>query len=330
MEWSLNTMEQNNKTEKNKIEIPEIKVETENETIEVNPLVDAFEAISKVMVPEGAEQDMTEMFGALLSMPDREFETIAPILMDEINRSLNNPADRITLVAAMTSQGYSGQDLTETFDEICKEIDNQLTEMSQIKKDWLKQLMGATINAINETEGISKRFVRIPYERCHKDAKEPAYAHASDSGMDVYALEDITLAPGEQKIIPIGIKVALPAGYELQVRAKSSIAAKTKFRIANGIGTIDAGYRNEIGVIIENNEPPIRDITYEPELDENGNIIKLNITSILYGSSYTISKGQKFAQLVLSEVPKAVLYEVESVGDIGDNRGGGWGSTGKF
>ena len=108
MEWSLNTMEQNNKTEKNKIEIPEIKVETENETIEVNPLVDAFEAISKVMVPEGADQDMAEMFGALLSMPDEEFSAIAPILMDEINRSLNNPADRITLVAAMTSQGYSG------------------------------------------------------------------------------------------------------------------------------------------------------------------------------------------------------------------------------
>lgn len=75
--------------------------------------------------------------------------------------------------------------------------------------------MGTTINAINETEGISKRFVRIPYEKCHEDAKEPTYAHVSDSGMDVYALEDITLAPGEQKTIPIGIKVALPAGYEL-------------------------------------------------------------------------------------------------------------------
>lgn len=158
---------------------------------------------------------MTEMFGALLAMPDEEFSTLAPVLMDEVNRSLNNPADRITLVAAMASQGYNGEDLTETFDEICKEIDNQLTELSQVKKDWLKQLMGATINAINETEGISKRFVRIPYEKCHEDAKEPTYAHVSDSGMDVYALEDITLAPGEQKIIPIGIKVALPAGYEL-------------------------------------------------------------------------------------------------------------------
>ena len=316
--------------QKNKIEIPEIKVETENETIEVNPLEDAFKAITQVMVPEGAEQDMTEMFGALLAMPDEEFSALAPVLMDEVNRSLNNPADRITLVAAMTSQGYNGEDLTETFDEICKEIDNQLTELSQVKKDWLKQLMGATINAINETEGISKRFVRIPYEKCHEDAKEPTYAHVSDSGMDVYALEDITLAPGEQKIIPIGIKIALPAGYELQVRPKSGLSAKTKLRVANAPGTVDAGYRDEIGVIVENVEPPIKDITYEEIFNEDGTIESLKVTSILYGSSYTIGKGQKFAQLVLSEVPKAVLYEVEKVGEIGEDRGGGFGSTGKF
>ena len=313
--------------QKDKIEIPEIKVETENETIEVNPLEDAFKAIAQVMVPEGAEQDMTEMFGALLAMPDEEFSALAPVLMDEINRSLNNPADRITLVAAMASQGYNGEDLTETFDEICKEIDNQLTELSQVKKDWLKQLMGATINAINETEGISKRFVRIPYEKCHEDAKEPAYAHLSDSGMDVYALEDITLAPGEQKIIPIGIKVALPAGYELQVRPKSGLSAKTKLRVANTPGTIDAGYRDEIGVIIENVEPPIRSIATDFAESPNDPI---PVGAIEFGKSYTIGKGQKFAQLVLSEVPKAVLYEVEKVGEIGEDRGGGWGSTGVY
>lgn len=316
--------------QKNNIEIPEIKVETEDKTIEVNPIEDAMDALVKVIAPE-VEGDITEMFGALLSMPDKEFETIAPILMDEITRSLNTPADRLTLVTVMTAQGYKGDDLTETFDEICKEIDNQLTEISQVKRDWLKQLMGATINAINETEGISKHFVRIPYEKCHEDAKEPAYAHASDSGMDVYALEDITLAPGEQKIIPIGIKVALPAGYELQVRPKSGLSAKTKLRIANAPGTIDAGYRDEIGVIIENVESPIKDITYEPVMNvENGQVDHLQVTSILYGNSYTIGKGQKFAQLVLSEVPKAVLYEVEKVGEIGEDRGGGFGSTGKF
>jgi dUTP pyrophosphatase len=185
--------------------------------------------------------------------------------------------------------------------------------------------MGAVTNAINETEGISKRYIRIPYEKCHKDAKTPAYAHETDSGMDVFALEDITLAPGEQKIIPIGIKVALPAGYELQVRPKSGVSAKTKLRVANAPGTIDAGYRDEIGVIIENVEPPIRSIATDFAESPNDFI---PVGAIEFGRSYTIGKGQKFAQLVLSEVPKAVLYEVESVGEIGEDRGGGFGSTG--
>lgn len=292
---------------------------------EVNPITDSFEAISKIMVGDEGTEDATAMFGALLSMPDDEFKDVSTILLDEINRSLNTPAERIALVAAMTAQGYTGDDLTDTFQELCNEIDTQLTDLSQIKRDWLKQLMGSVTNAINETEGISKRYIRVPYEKCHEDAKAPAYAHETDSGMDVYALEDITLAPGEQKIIPIGIKVALPAGYELQVRPKSGISAKTKLRVANAPGTIDAGYRDEIGVIIENVEPPIRSIATDFAESPNDFI---PVGAIEFGRSYTIGKGQKFAQLVLSEVPKAVLYEVESVGEIGEDRGGGFGSTG--
>lgn len=292
---------------------------------EVNPITDSFEAISKIMIGDEGVEDATAMFGALLSMPDDEFKDVSTILLDEINRSLNTPAERIALVAAMTAQGYTGDDLTDTFQDLCNEIDTQLTDLSQIKRDWLKQLMGSVTNAINETEGISKRYIRVPYEKCHEDAKAPAYAHETDSGMDVYALEDITLAPGEQKIIPIGIKVALPAGYELQVRPKSGISSKTKLRVANAPGTIDAGYRDEIGVIIENVEPPIRSIATDFAESPNDFI---PVGAIEFGRSYTIGKGQKFAQLVLSEVPKAVLYEVESVGEIGEDRGGGFGSTG--
>ena len=143
--------------------------------------------------------------------------------------------------------------------------------------------------------------------------------------MDVFALEDITLAPGEQRIIPIGIKVAIPAGYELQVRPKSGISAKTKLRIANAPGTIDAGYRDEIGIIVENVEPPIKDIQYD--FNDDGSV-NINSMSIIHGSSYTIGEGQKIAQLVLAEVPKVTLLKVEKVSDIGENRGGGFGSTG--
>jgi dUTPase len=82
----------------------------------------------------------------------------------------------------------------------------------------------------------------------------------------------------------------------------------------------DSGYRDEIKVIIENVEPPIRDIT----IDDDG-----KVTSILYGSDYFIGKGEKFCQLVLSEVPKIAFYRVESIKDIDDiDRGGGFGSSG--
>ena len=135
----------------------------------------------------------------------------------------------------------------------------------------------------------------------------------------MYALEDITIAPGETKLIPLGIKCALPLGYELQVRPKSGRCLKTKLRIANTPGTIDAGYRDEIGVIIDNIEPVIR----HADMDETGRLF-----NILWGQSYTIGKGEKFAQLVLSEVPKAAFYEVETVANIGEDRKGGFGSTG--
>jgi dUTP pyrophosphatase len=151
----------------------------------------------------------------------------------------------------------------------------------------------------------------------------PQYANTTDSGMDVYALDDITVAPGETVLVPTGVKMAIPVGYEIQVRPKSGRALKTKLRVANTPGTVDAGYRDEIKVIIENIEPPFKDINYT--FNDDGSI---KINSIVHGSAFTIGKGEKFCQLVLCEVPKAALYVVDSVSEIGENRGGGFGSTG--
>lgn len=305
------------------VEVPSI--ENQEEVREVNPVMDAFNALAETLDLQDAAEDGTALFGAILAMPEDQFEIIAPTILDNMQRSMNDPNARIALVATLDNTGYKGDELTSMFTEICEEIDKQMTEISQQKRDWIKQVLSVVLNAINETEGISKRYVRIPYEKCHEAAKEPAYAHVSDSGMDVFALEDITLAPGEQKIIPIGIKVALPAGYELQVRPKSGISSKTKLRVANAPGTIDAGYRDEIGIIVENIEPPIKSIATSFAQSPNDCI---PIGAVEFGSSYTIGKGQKFAQLVLAEVPKATLFEVEKVSDIGEDRGGGFGSTG--
>ena len=272
----------------------------------------------------GTEEDKSfgDALTSLFNMDDEKFTLISPGILQSFQQSVNNPNDKLGLVQALNANGATAEDLVTSFNTIADTIDS-IEEISQIKRDFLKSLLATLTNTVNETEGIAKRLVQIPVELCHPDAKIPQYANTSDSGMDVYALDDYTIAPGETKLIPTGIKFALPPGYEIQVRPKSGRALKTKLRIANTPGTVDAGYRDEIKVIVENIEPPIKDIEYD--FNDNGTPI---IKSILHGAAYTIGKGEKFCQLVLMEVPKAALYRVEQVGEIGENRGGGFGSTG--
>ena len=257
----------------------------------------------------------------LLAMPEEHFAILAPVFLAELEKGLKNVNDQMILVQSMNLQGLKAENVREQYEVIYAEIDSQMGDvLSHQKRDFLKQMLGITYNALAEAEGVAKKNILIPLEFCHSDAKMPAYAHLTDSGMDVFATEDITIAPGETKLVPIGIKVAIPAGYELQVRPKSGRCLKTKLRVANTPGTIDAGYRDEIAVIIDNIEPFIK----SAQMGEGG--ILYNVE---FGSSYTIGAGEKFAQLVLCEVPKAIFYEVEKVADIAnDGRQGGFGSTG--
>lgn len=270
----------------------------------------------------GSFGDMDSLL-TVLSLPDNEFRVMSEIIIQEMEKSLNNANDRLILTQNLNSMGLKAEDLVSEYQQTINRL-NEIKDGFPLEKvGFLKRLMITIINAISETEGIPKRTINIPIELCNKEAKMPAYARVGDAGMDVYAIEDITINPGETKIIPLGIKVAIPNGYELQVRPKSGRSAKTKLRVANTPGTIDSGYRDEVGVIIENIEPSIKDVTYD--FDENHYPI---ITSILHGQSYTISKGEKFAQLVLSEVPTATFTPVESVASFSGDRGGGFGSTG--
>lgn len=283
------------------------------------------------LVADESGNDVFNSMIQLLDTPDDEFVLLAPGIMQAFEQSLNNPNDKIALTQSLNALGYRGEDLTENFLQIVEEIDKM--DYSVPKKDFLKGVFGALSNAVNDTEGIAKRTVQIPIELCHNDAKIPQYAHISDSGLDVYALDDITIKPGETVLVPTGIKVALPPGYEIQVRPKSGRCVKTKLRVANTPGTIDQGYRDEIKVIIENIEAPIKDIDYEFVVPTNQHGEQTGppycrINSILHGSDFTIGKGEKFAQLVLMEVPKAAFYRVDTVRDIGEDRGGGFGSTG--
>lgn len=281
--------------------------------------VDEVLASLKGIFGEDSEQtELGEIFIRALAVDDDKFAIIAPGILQSYQQALNNPNDRLAVVAQVNAYNLKAEDIIDNFISLSKEVDEM--GISAQKRDFIKQILASLIQAINETKGISKRMVPVAIELCNEDAKVPQYAHISDSGADVYALEDITVKPGETVLVPTGFKVALPPGYELQVRPKSGRALKTKLRVANTPGTIDQGYRDEVKVIIENVEAPIQDIT----VDDEG-----RVTSILYGKDFTIGKGEKFAQLVLCEVPKAVFYRVENIMEVDEeNRGGGFGSSG--
>ena len=280
-----------------------------------------FEKFMNTLKEVNPEMGGFDELGALLALPEEAFVVIAPVFLAELEKGFHNINDQMIMVQSMNMLGLKAESVREQYEQLYQEIDEQMGGiLSHAKRDFLKQMLGLTYNALSEAEGIAKKTILIPIEFCDNKAHLPTYAHLTDSGMDVFALEDITIAPGETKLVPTGLKVAIPAGYELQVRPKSGRCLKTKLRVANTPGTIDAGYRDEIGIIIDNIEPFIKNAS----IDENGRLYDVE-----FGSSYTIGAGEKFAQLVLCEVPKAAFYQVESVGTIvNDGRAGGFGSTG--
>jgi dUTP pyrophosphatase len=279
-------------------------------------LEEVLNEIGKINPENGGFEEVA----TLLALPEEHFAILAPLFLSELEKSFKNVNDELAMAQAMNAAGIRAEDVKNEYTALCAEIEEQMSgTLSAQKRDFLKALMAITYNAVSETEGIAKRNILIPIEYCREGAKMPAYAHLTDAGMDVFATEEITINPGETKLIPLGIKVALPIGYELQVRPKSGRSLKSKLRVANTPGTIDAGYRDEIGVIVDNIDPYIK----HAEMDENGRLYNVE-----FGSSITIGKGEKFAQLVLSEVPKAVFYEVETVAGMGEDRQGGFGSTG--
>lgn len=268
------------------------------------------------------EEEALAAISRILALPDEFFDIISEAFLLNLEKQLKDPQIKAQLLATVKMNNYNYKDYPKIVEQANKEIDEELLDLSESRRDFLKRMMNIASNAISDCISEEKNF-SIPIELCHPDAKIPTYANDTDAGMDIYAIEEVEILPGETKLIKTGLKVAIPIGYELQVRPKSGRALKTKLRVANTPGTIDSGYRDEIGVIIENIEPPIKNIGYE--FDENGTPI---IKSILHGEPYIIQKGQKFAQLVLSEVPKVSFFQVDNIKEISGDRHGGFGSTG--
>ena len=127
----------------------------------------------------------------------------------------------------------------------------------------------------------------------------PAYATNGAAGMDVLAAEDVTLAPGARHAVATGLSVAIPAGYEIQVRPRSGLALKHGISVPNTPGTIDSDYRGELKVILINHG----------------------------AEAFAIARGDRVAQLVLAPVTQAAWEEVAELDDTARGAGG-FGSTG--
>ena len=139
----------------------------------------------------------------------------------------------------------------------------------------------------------------LKFRRIHPDASLPSYAHEGDAGMDVRSVEDVEIAPGSRALVHTGLVMMLPPGWEAQVRPRSGLALKHGVTVLNTPGTIDAGYRGEVGVILANfGEGPFK-----------------------------VARGDKVAQIVVAPVARAEIVESAEV-DETERGAGGFGSTG--
>jgi len=158
--------------------------------------------------------------------------------------------------------------------------------------------------------------MKVKFKKLHPNAKLPSYAKPGDAGMDLCACLDminwskvmnpedyaIYVAPGTIELIPIGLSMELPPGYEAQIRPRSGLALKEGITVLNSPGTIDEGYRGPVGIILINH------------LQSN--------------FSFKVTNGMKIAQMVIKPVERAEIEEVEELSDT--ERGqGGFGSTGE-
>lgn len=145
-------------------------------------------------------------------------------------------------------------------------------------------------------------MVEVLVTRLDAGVPLPAYAHPGDAGADLVTTVDVRLAPGERALVPTGIAVALPPGYAAFVHPRSGLAARCGLSIVNTPGTIDAGYRGEISVLLVNHDP---------------------------ADPIELRRGDRIAQLVVQAVEQADFAVVDTLpGSV--RGGGGYGSTGGF
>lgn len=233
-----------------------------------------------------------------LDLPDNKFDAAYPEFKKSLNSIFNRKDFQNEIISTANISPMTEEDRKEALEFVnnyIEEIKND-DSLSENKKDILITFIKKSYTSAVELAENPRERVGVKIQLIHPNAKLPQYANPSDAGADIFAVEDITIEPHTTTIVPTGIKVQIPAGYEIQIRPRSGLSCKTSLRIANAPGTIDHLYNKEIGVILEN----------------TGN------------DSYTIKNGDKIAQMLIAPTPMIVWEEVDNIEDSGR---GGFGST---
>lgn len=247
----------------------------------------------------------------ILEFPD---EVINETNIEEIEKAMIaglSGADREQAVKEtvikMKAQGYTKEKVEEMITEYENSLKDVMDEVANYTSNPYKiriinkvfELLGEIIN-----EAIEKFLGHdtvVYFEFIREGAKLPEYAHETDAGADVFAPEDITIPAYRLGYkAPTGFKMALAPGWEMQVRPRSGLSYKTSLRVSNAPGTIDEGYRDEVGILFDN----------------------------FSSQDYVIRKGERMAQFVIAPTYKFKAQLTDDVSKIGENRGGGFGSTG--
>jgi dUTP pyrophosphatase len=257
------------------------------------------EQISEIL-EKNSNADTAEQFTQILELPDEQFDAMYPSFKEKILDVFSSKAFQDEILKTLETNPI------KNFEEESKGIKDFLEEIkkddsiSDNKKEFLSLIIENTVLSIYDLYKNPREKVKIKIQKLSEDAIIPKYAHDSDAGADVFALETTTLKPHTTQVIKTGIKIAIPVGYEIQVRPRSGLSLKTSLRVANSTGTIDSAYRGEVGIIMEN----------------TGNL------------SQTINKGDRIAQLILAKSPMITWEEVEELDDT-DRGEGGFGSSGE-
>ena len=201
--------------------------------------------------------------------------------------------------------------INEEDEENLGDLINQLENLQELEDMFgdeepdyqnIMDIFGVDVSELERDMASFEQKMKVEYSQSNEDSVDPQYAYPTDSGFDLFSTEEVEIESFGRSLIPTGLHIDIPDGYEVQVRSKSGLALKQGLMVLNSPGTVDQGYTGEIQVILFNTT-------------KNNVIIK---------------KGQKIAQAVISPVVSGKWIKLTKVDNINNKDRGekGFGSTG--